>query len=181
VDHFRVFKASYQVFNVSDSKNAMWTKWIIVAVTFIPNGNLKSGPSEINRDARQVFDLTNQDRLLHGLSRLRWSETLAVAASAHAQRMSQELELSHKYPGEADLAVRAAHAGVHFSAVAENIGIGPSPTALEVGWMNSPGHRANILDAKMDSVGVAIVRLGESLYAVVDFAEVSEQLSPISP
>lgn len=126
---------------------------------------------------QQIFNLTNQDRQQHGLPALRWNEALARAAQSHADRMVQERNLSHQYPGEPDLMTRAANAGAHFQAVAENIATGPDPDAIENEWMHSPSHRANILDPRMNALGVAVVSRSGTLYAVEDFAESNEALS----
>lgn len=126
---------------------------------------------------QQVFNLTNRDRQQRGLALLRWNEALARAARAHAERMAQEPALSHQYPGEAELMTRAAEAGAHFQAIAENIATGPNPDAIENEWMHSTPHRANILDPRMNALGVAILSRRGVLYAVEDFAESNEALT----
>lgn len=128
-------------------------------------------------DAHRVFDLTNQDRLQHGLPALRWDAALASAAQAHAEQMAQRRMISHQFPGEPQLMDRTASAGAHFRAVAENVAVGPSPESIENGWMHSPGHRANILDPKSDALGVGVVERDRSLYVVEDFEQSSEQLT----
>jgi hypothetical protein len=128
-------------------------------------------------DAHRIFDLTNQDRQQQGLQPLRWDDALAAAAHAHAIRMAQQRTLSHQYPGEADLMERTASAGAHFRAIAENIATGPNPEAIEAEWMHSTPHRANILDTKMNALGVAVVRQAGTLYAVEDFEQASQALS----
>jgi Cysteine-rich secretory protein family len=128
-------------------------------------------------DAHRIFDLTNQDRQDHGLPALRWDDALAQAAQAHAGRMVRERTLSHQYPGESDLMTRGAAAGAHFRAIAENIATGPNPLAINDEWMHSPTHRANILDPKMDALGVALIDHGGTLYAVEDFEQSSQQLT----
>jgi hypothetical protein len=128
-------------------------------------------------DAHRIFDLTNQDRQEHGLPALRWDAALAQAAQAHADRMARERALSHQYPDEPELTERAASAGAHFRAIAENIATGPNPAGVENEWMHSPPHRANILDPKMDALGVAVVQRGGTLYAVEDFEQASQQLT----
>ena len=45
-----------------------------------------------------------------------------------------------------------------------------SPQALDQEWMHSPPHRANILDPRMDTIGVGLVKRGGNYYAVEDFA-----------
>ena len=127
--------------------------------------------------ARRIFDLTNQDRQDHGLFALRWDAALAAAAQAHADRMVREPGLSHQYAGEPELLTRAAAAGAHFQAIAENIAMGPNPQSIEQGWMHSTAHRTNILDPRMNAIGIAVVERGGSLYAVEDFEQASEVLT----
>jgi hypothetical protein len=127
--------------------------------------------------ARQIFDLTNQDRQAHGLLTLRWDAALAAAAQAHADRMTRESALSHQYPGEPELMARAASAGARFQAIAENIAMGPSPRSIEQQWMHSTAHRTNILDPRMNAIGVAVADRGGYLYAVEDFDQSSEALT----
>lgn len=128
--------------------------------------------------AQKIFNLTNQDRVQQGLPALRWSKTLAAAAAVHLDRMVQEPQLSHQYPGEAGLTTRAAQSGVHFQAVAENIAMGYSPQAIEEAWMHSTPHRTNILDPQMNAIGIAVVHHNGYDYAVEDFANAVEQRSP---
>ncbi|MGB9029848.1 MAG: CAP domain-containing protein [Acidobacteriaceae bacterium] len=128
--------------------------------------------------ARRIFELTNQDRQEHGLSALRWDAALATAAQAHADRMAHEPALSHQYPGEPEPMTRAASAGAHFQAIAENIAMGPNPQSIEKEWMHSTPHRTNILDPMMNAIGVAVVERGGYLYAVEDFDQSSEALTP---
>lgn len=127
--------------------------------------------------ARQIFTLTNQDRVAHGLPALQWNSALARSAEAHAEKMSQEPELSHDYPGEPGLQERATQAGAHFDVIAENIASGWSAGQIENAWMHSPPHRHNILDPKLNALGVAVVQQGGKLYAVEDFAQAAQALS----
>ena len=79
-------------------------------------------------------------------------------------------ELSHRYPGEPELVARAAAAGARFSSVAENIAQGGSARQIAQAWMQSIPHRTNILDPRMNALGVAVFASGGTLYAVEDFA-----------
>lgn len=127
---------------------------------------------------QQVMQAANADRAEHGLAPLKWDPTLAQAAAQHAQVMAEQPTLSHQYPGEPDLAARGGAAGTHFRSIAENVAMAPSPKALEQEWMNSPLHRANILDPRMNSIGVGMVMRGGNYYAVEDFADGVAQLGP---
>jgi hypothetical protein len=127
--------------------------------------------------ARHIAELTNRDREAHGLDKLQWNDSLAAAARAHAERMAEETDLSHEYAGEGNVGQRAAQAGVHFRAIAENIATGFSDEQVEQEWMHSPPHRANILDPKLNAIGVGVVERGGTLYVTEDFAEANEALS----
>jgi hypothetical protein len=129
------------------------------------------------RTARHIFELTNHDRVAQGLQPLRWNAALATAAQAHAERMAGENYLSHEYPGEGDVGARAARAGAHFQAIAENIATGPNGEGIEDEWMHSTPHRRNILDPQMNALGVGVVERRGTLYAVEDFDDASEALS----
>ena len=128
-------------------------------------------------NARRIFELTNHDRVAHGLEALKWDASLAAAAQAHAERMAGEGYLSHQYPGEGDVGARAARAGAHFQAIAENIATGPNDGAIESEWMNSAPHRRNILDPQMNAIGIGVVERHGTIFAVEDFADASEALS----
>jgi hypothetical protein len=130
-----------------------------------------------DENEQRIFELTNQDRTAQGLQPLHWDRSLAAAAAVHVDKMKDERALSHQYPGEADLQVRAAQAGAHFQAIAENIAMGPSAEAIEGQWMNSVPHRQNILDPQMNAIGIAVVEKNGYLYAVEDFANAIQALS----
>lgn len=126
---------------------------------------------------RLLFDAVNRERTERKLPLLKWDEGLAQAARKHAQLMAEHDLLEHQVPGEPDLPTRAREAGASFSHITENIGMGVSADKFHAGWMQSPGHRANILDDLADSVGIAVVEGGAELYAVEDFARAVEVLS----
>ncbi len=85
--------------------------------------------------------------------------------------------LEHQLPNESNLEARLAEAGARFSSIAENIAVGPNPQAIHTGWMNSPGHRKNILNPRLTSVGIAAVRGPGGLFAVQDFSQLVPELS----
>lgn len=127
--------------------------------------------------AQQILALTNQDRAEHGLQPLKWDASLAAAAQAHTGRMANEKSLSHQYPGEPDVSARAAQAGAHFQAIAENTAMGPDPRGIEKQWMNSVPHRTNILDPKMNSIGIGVVEKNGYVFATEDFASATADLN----
>ena len=136
------------------------------------------GQDDSGNRAAHIFELTNRERVAQGLQPLHWDASLAAAAQAHAERMAGERFLSHEYPGEADLGARAAESGAHFQAIAENIATGYSDEAIEQEWMHSTPHRTNILDPRMNALGVGVVARGGTLFAVEDFADAAAARSP---
>ncbi|MDT7812406.1 MAG: hypothetical protein QOJ42_2322 [Acidobacteriaceae bacterium] len=147
--------------------------WILGVVCAAGLTSLARGQST---EARQLMQATNEDRAQHGLGPLRWDPALARAAQAHAYQMVRHGELSHQYAGEPDLMTRAGHDGAHFSTVAENVAVAPTPQSVESEWMHSSHHRQNILDARLTTVGIGLVRRGNNLWAVEDFSAAVEQM-----
>jgi hypothetical protein len=126
--------------------------------------------------AEQLLALANQARAENGAGRLRWDPALTAAALKHCRRMAAEGPISHRYEGEADLASRTGQAGAHFNVIEENVAVGPSAAVIHAGWMNSPGHRSNLLSPDVDHVGIAVVASRGVLYAVADYSHGVESM-----
>jgi hypothetical protein len=124
-----------------------------------------------------LFSAANAERVQRGLQPLKWDETLYDAARRHAGEMAARESISHQYAGEADLANRGRLAGAHFSVIAENVAEAWSAPEIHDAWMESPGHRANLLDPRVDSVGISVLRRDGQLYAVEDFDRSVQALS----
>ena len=120
--------------------------------------------------AGQLFNLANQARAAVGVGPLKWDPALAAGALMHCKRMVAEGPISHRYAGEPELEVRAQNAGAHFSLIEENVALGSYIATIHQGWLDSPGHRANLLNPRVDSVGIAVASGGGVLYAVADYA-----------
>jgi uncharacterized protein YkwD len=119
----------------------------------------------------------NRERLSRGLKLLRRDPVLAQAAAFHALQMADHADISHEFPGEPDLATRAATAGVKFSLIAENVGEAPDAIVIHDMWMESAGHRENLLEPNVNVAGISVIARDGQLYAVEDFASTVETLS----
>lgn len=119
----------------------------------------------------------NRERAARGLPALQSDPALAKAAHYHAQQMVAHGELSHQFPGEPDLAQRGLRVGLRFSRITENVAVSTNSSSFHEYWMNSPGHRANLLDPAVTAMGVAVVAQGRDFYAVEDFAATVASLS----
>src|SRR6266446_6531964 len=144
----------------------------LFSISASANAQLQRNDSE-----RQLFEALNRERAIQNLSALQWDDTLFKAARQHALRMANLNMLEHQLPNESNLEARLAEAGARFSLIAENIAVGPNPQAIHTGWMNSPGHRKNILNPRLTSVGIAAVRGPGGLFAVQDFSQLVPELS----
>ena len=109
----------------------------------------------------EVVDRTNAERARHGLRALTVDQRLAAAAQAHSADMVRRAFFAHESPDGRQVWDRAVAAGYAYRKVAENIAAGQR-SAEEVvrGWMESPGHRANILDGDLAQIGVGRVEGG---------------------
>jgi hypothetical protein len=136
-----------------------------------------SNPSRPTVAEQYLFSALNAERTERGLPALRWDDALYEAAKPHAAEMAARGSISHQYAGEPDLASRGRSAGARFSLIAENVAEAATALEIHTAWMNSPGHRANILDGKLNAVGIRVVRRDGQLYAVQDFAHTVDVLT----
>jgi uncharacterized protein YkwD len=120
---------------------------------------------------QQLFQAINRQRAANGLPPLKWDEALAAAARQHAEAMAAQKAISHTLPGEASLPGRVTRAGARFSWLSENIAAGPNAENISEQWMESPNHRANLLDADMDTIGAGAAERNGIVFAVADFSK----------
>lgn len=131
--------------------------------------------------AQQVVELVNQERAKAGLPGL---QNLAVLNTC-AETRSGELvsTFSHTRPDGSNCATALNEYGVTWRTSGENIAYGyPDPESVMTGWMNSAGHRANILSENFDAIGVGVISRNGVLYWTQVFAGgVHEIQSPDQP
>ncbi|MFR1354812.1 MAG: CAP domain-containing protein [[Clostridium] symbiosum] len=103
--------------------------------------------------AAQVVNLVNEERAKAGLSPL----TADRSVTSAAQRRAREIEtnFSHTRPNGSSFSTALSEAGVNYRSSGENIAYGQtSASSVMQGWMNSSGHRANILNGNFTKIGV---------------------------
>ena len=132
-----------------------------------------SRPSAIELEDR-LFEAINQERKANGLSPLVRASDLNAVAREHSRDMVERHYFAHRSPEGDDLRVRFARSGIsNWRYIAENIAynLGQSDpvTAAVEGWMNSPGHRRNILNKKLteSGIGVAVDEMGRTYFTQV--------------
>jgi len=106
--------------------------------------------------AAQVVSLVNQERAKQGLSALKTDAKLTAVALAKAKDMYNNNYFDHNSPTYGSPFDMMKQFGVSYSYAGENIAKGQrTPQEVMTAWMNSSGHRANILNAHYTSIGVA--------------------------
>lgn len=150
---------------------------VLAAMLLSSMAGMPESPKAGSVAEQYLFSAANAEREQRGLPPLRWDETLHRAAERHAGEMAARESISHQYAGELDLAERGRVAGAKFTVISENVAEAWSAPEIHDAWMHSPGHRANLLDARVNSVGISVVRRGGQLYAVEDFDRAVESLS----
>jgi uncharacterized protein YkwD len=104
---------------------------------------------------QQVVDLTNNFRTKNGLAPLTLNSKLNEAAQTHSQNMAVQDFFSHVGKDGSSAGDRASQAGYDWRTVAENIAAGQrSPAEVVQAWIDSPGHRENMLNPGIKEIGV---------------------------
>ncbi|GAA0589258.1 sigma-70 family RNA polymerase sigma factor [Streptomyces crystallinus] len=117
-----------------------------------PNGLAKQGSG-----AQQVIALVNDERARNGCGPVTDNAQLATAAQRHSDNMAAQGFFDHTDPSGAGPGERIHAAGYQWSTYGENIARGQqTPADVMKSWMNSPGHRANILNCAFKELGVGI-------------------------
>ena len=118
------------------------------------------GENQLELTRAGVINQTNNERIIQGLSTL--SENLKLNASAEAKvdDMFAKQYFEHVSPSGVSVDELAKNAGYAYIVVGENLALGnfKDNQALVTAWMNSPGHRANILNARFEEIGVSVKR-----------------------
>ena len=118
---------------------------------------------------REAFDLINKKRADAGLEPLIWNGQLALLAREHSDDMAQSRYFSHKGTDGSMVDTRADKLGImNWSAIGENIafnrGYSDAASFAVTCWMESPGHRQNILDKRWNQTGIGAAILPDGTY-----------------
>jgi uncharacterized protein YkwD/V8-like Glu-specific endopeptidase len=128
------------------------------------------GTCGFNAMEQQVFDLLNQQRAANGAGAVKCDPLAVKVARAHSQDMCDQHYFSHTSLDGRSPWDRLRAGGVTFSAAGENIAYGyASAQSVTNGWMNSSGHRQNMLNPSWTRVGIGYVACGGKPYWTEDF------------
>ena len=108
--------------------------------------------------AARMLERVNEERGREGLSPLTWCPALARAAENHSADMSARQYFEHDSPDGLEVWDRVRSESYDYESVGENIAVGQrSVTEVMDGWMDSPGHRENIMNPEFEHFGLGTV------------------------
>ena len=180
------------IYNVTLKLNSANSQWVITSVNKAKgaesnssannNGTVNSSSTtntgttssassaNVATAEKNAVELMNADRRANGLSDLKVSSAVTAVARSHAQDMVNRKFFSHSNPDGKTPSDRLKAAGISYSAVGENIAENTSVQAAETAFMNSSGHRANILNSNYTTVGIGVAYdSAGNVYVVQDF------------
>ncbi|MGO4887910.1 CAP domain-containing protein [Anaerobacillus sp. MEB173] len=107
--------------------------------------------------AKQIFDITNVIRVRHGLEPFQWDEKTATVAYKHSKDMFVNDYFSHTSPQFGELSDRFNSEDIRYHMAGENIAAKyVDGIAAVEGWLNSEGHRVNLLNEEFTHLGVGV-------------------------
>ena len=112
---------------------------------------LRSHPPRTPSPSVYLFASANAERTQRGLPALRLGRhPLQSRSQPTARRWRSASPSPTKYSGEPELTQRGKLAGAKFSTIAENVAMAPTAVRIHTAWMDSPGHRENLLDPQVE-------------------------------
>ncbi|MGE7979232.1 CAP domain-containing protein [Psychrobacillus sp. NPDC093200] len=119
--------------------------------------NTNSEKAQVSSVIQQVVDLTNAERAKEGLAPLKIDSALTKSAQLKSQDMKDNNYFSHTSPTYGSPFDQMKSLGINYKSAAENIAMGQrSAEEVVQGWMNSAGHRANIMNGSYTHIGVGL-------------------------
>ena len=151
------------------------------------DASLNEGNTSNNTDAaisdkfmaeveQAIFNKVNEERTKAGIAPLTYNTTMEKYARIKSQDMGDNNYFSHEDLNGNLITTQMKNDGVSYKAWGENIAyIGGNVSAdtlaqqFMTNWMNSSGHRKNILSTKFSSIGVGVYKIGNKVYATQEF------------
>lgn len=113
--------------------------------------------SQMNSDEQEVFNLVNKQRTDNGLSALKNDDEVQKIARIKAQDMVNNNYFSHQSPTYGSPFDMMKSFKITYKSAGENIAANSSNSGAVTAWMNSSGHRANILNSSYNYTGIGVV------------------------
>ena len=121
------------------------------------NVNINIQTNSLTKDEKEVFDLINQKRIANGLQALVIDMEVVRVARIKAQDLVDNNYFSHTSPTYGSPFEMLSSFKVTYRSAGENLAGNSSNAGAVEAWMNSEGHRANILNSSYDYTGIGVV------------------------
>jgi uncharacterized protein YkwD len=158
---------------------------VLLPASLWPQGTPKTGPKETPKEApkgssefkltdeeKTILEMTNAARKEKDLPPLLVNATLTKCARAHSDNMAKQMKMAHELDGKSPFD-RLKDVGYSYRRAAENVAFGDGAAIEDLfrGWMNSEGHRKNILDPAVSEIGIGLSTTGRVMYATQVFGK----------
>ncbi len=151
--------------------NCLFMKAIFsILFLLLSSGTLLAQTDAPSPAEQKLLDLLNHERAAEKLPALAWNGHAAQAARKHSRLLAQHGDLSHQFEREEAVPQRIAATGLRFTDSAENVAVADAPEEAHMALMLSPGHRANIMNARYNAVGIGVYEAKGRLWVTQDFA-----------
>ena len=148
----------YVVQTDSDIIGAVSTKYIkLIYPTNNDNTNNTTNKNGLTTEEQEVFDLVNKQRTDNGLKALKVDSNLQKGAKEKANDMVKNNYFAHNSPTYGSPFDMMKKFGISYKSAGENLAGNSTGKRAVDAWMNSEGHRANILNSSFNYTGVAVV------------------------
>ena len=117
----------------------------------------QSVTTAMNSDEKEVFDLINKQRTNNGLSALKEDAEVQKVARIKAQDMVSNNYFAHESPTYGTPFQMLKNFKISYKTAGENIAANSSNSSAVTAWMNSSGHKANILNSNFNYTGIGVV------------------------
>ena len=121
------------------------------------NNNNQTTTTNMNANEKEVFNLINQQRINNGLSALKVDDEVQRVARIKAQDMVDNNYFSHTSPTYGSPFDMLKSFKISYNSAGENIAGNSSNSGAVSAWMNSSGHKANILNSSFNYTGIGVV------------------------
>lgn len=119
--------------------------------------------NDLEKMRKEMLELVNEERANAGLSALRLNDDVCAYAQIRANEVSSKF--SHTRPNGENYWTELERLGIEYNPGGENISAGENnPEDAVIGWMNSPGHRANILKEGIGQIGIGFVKVNSGYH-----------------
>lgn len=142
--------------NIVSTLNFLTTSSKIDSQSIALGFSISNGQVRPDLEAKMLV-LINNERRSRGIAPLTINDAARVVARAHSQDMFARGYFSHVTPEGVDPFQRMRAGGVAFLSAGENLALAPTLSLAHNGLMNSPEHKANILDSDYRTVGIGII------------------------